>query len=118
MFGEPEVPHRACRDLADAIGPRVGSIGQLAVLDQLPATEKGPLRMRQRSFGGPAVVIVALRRLPAPSERPRRSPAGRDVVSPQRTRRPAGLVDTWLKLLGIDKSPPASLQRQSPRWIP
>src|SRR5690348_15784328 len=112
MPGDREVADRAERDLADVEGGAVLDVGELAVFGHLAAPEQCPLRVAQRPFERHAVVAMALRAFAAPGERRGGMPAGRDIVGPQRARRPALLVDAGLELLGIGEMAPAPLQRE------
>src|SRR4029078_6027758 len=74
--------------------------------------------MFQRRFNDISVAVVMLDSLSAPRQRRGSLPAQRNLIRPQRARRPALLVHARLELLGLDEIPPPSLQRQRPRRVP
>src|SRR5690349_2308596 len=117
MLCDLEVANRAERDLADL--ERVTMlvlVEQLAVLGYLAATEQRPAAMLDRRFGNKGVVlppfVMMLDRLAPPGERRRQPDVRRDLLRPQRARRPAALVDARLQQLRILEMAPAALQRQ------
>ena len=123
MLGDPEIPHRAERNLAYPKGrAMLLDIEQFAVLGDLAPAEDRPLPMLQRRFGDIGVVLelfaMIADRFASPGQRARQLPIRRDLASIEKTGRPALLVDPRLQLFRILEMAPASLKRQIGGRVP
>src|SRR5690348_5915408 len=101
MLGDREISNCTYGNLPDPISGTLLDVSQLAVLGHFAAAEQCPAGMVQRSLRGNRIVVVTPAGLPAPSECRGDLPRGRYFIGPERTRRPARLIDAGLELFGM-----------------